>query len=107
MVTISERAAGKIKDILKQENKEGWALRIGVKSGGCSGFKYIMRFDNQQSENDQVLNFHDVDIYIDSKSFAYLSGSQIDYTEGLNGSGFVFNNPNIRKSCHCGDSFAV
>lgn len=107
MINLSENAVHKIKEIIKLEGKEGQGLRLGVKAGGCSGFSYIMKFDNNYSENDQVLNIDDVKILIDSKSLVYLAGTTIDFTDGLNGSGFVFQNPNATRSCGCGSSFSA
>ena len=107
MIQLSDRAIDKIKSLIQEENKEGFNLRIGVKGGGCSGFTYVMYFDDKQQEVDQVFSFDEVRVVVDSKSLVYLSGSEIDYTDGLNGSGFVFNNPNAARTCGCGNSFSA
>ncbi len=106
MIQFTDRAIEKIRQIKQQEGAEKEGLRIGVKGGGCSGLTYVMFFDNSKAE-DQVLEFDDVQIFVDSKSFVYLVGATIDFTDGLNGSGFVFQNPNATRSCGCGNSFAV
>jgi len=107
MITVSDKAALKIKDILDGEQKPEAFIRVGVKGGGCSGFTYILDIEEKQAESDQTFDFSGVKVLIDSKSMVYLAGTELDYTDGLNGSGFVFNNPNAQKTCGCGDSFAV
>ncbi|MBN2423572.1 MAG: iron-sulfur cluster insertion protein ErpA [Calditrichaceae bacterium] len=107
MITLSRRATEKIKEIIESEGKTDWGLRIAVKGGGCSGFTYRMEFDRNKTEIDQILDCEGIKIYIDSKSMIYLSGTEIDFTEGLDGSGFVFTNPNVKRSCGCGNSFDV
>jgi iron-sulfur cluster assembly protein len=107
MITISNNAIVKIKDILTAEQKPDSFLRVGIKGGGCSGFSYILDLADKQSENDQVLDYEGVKVLIDNKSMIYLAGTELDYTDGLNGAGFVFNNPNAVKTCGCGNSFAV
>lgn len=107
MINVSSTAINKIQSILETENKHGAGLRIGVKGGGCSGFTYVMKFDENISEGDQTFEYDDVKIVVDSKSLVYLAGTELDYTDGLDGSGFVFNNPNVTRSCGCGSSFAV
>jgi len=107
MIQLSDRAIDKIKSILREEKKEGFNLRIGIKGGGCSGFTYVMYFDDKRQEADQLFSFDEVNVVVDSKSLVYLSGAEIDYTDGLNGSGFVFNNPNVSRTCGCGNSFSA
>ncbi len=107
MVKFTPTAEKKIKSIFEQENKKDALLRIGIKGGGCSGFSYVLDFDNHVSETDQHFVIHDLNIVIDLKSLLYLAGTEIDYTDGFGGSGFVFNNPNATRSCGCGSSFAV
>lgn len=107
MITVSEKAVGQIRNILEAEHKPDGYIRVGVKGGGCSGFTYILDIAEKQSESDQVFEFEGVKVLIDSKSMIYLAGTELDYTDGLNGSGFVFSNPNAQKTCGCGDSFAV
>ena len=107
MITVSDKAVVKIQDILNAEKKPEGFIRVGVKGGGCSGFTYILDIEEKQAESDQVFDFNGVKVLIDSKSMVYLAGTELDYTDGLNGSGFVFSNPNAQKTCGCGDSFAV
>jgi iron-sulfur cluster assembly protein len=107
MIMVSEKAVQKIREVLNQEHKEDWAIRIGVKGGGCSGFTYALKIDQQAGENDQVFEFDGVRVLVDSKSFVYLAGAELDYMDGLNGSGFVFNNPNAERTCGCGNSFGA
>ena len=82
-------------------------VRVGVKSGGCSGLSYDLNFDNKQKENDKVFEDNDVKIIVDKKSFLYLVGTTLEFSGGLNGKGFVFNNPNANRTCGCGESFSL
>lgn len=107
MITITEKAASKIQEILDEEQKDGHGLRVGVKGGGCSGLSYSLSIDEKATDDDQVFEEHDVKLFVDPKSLLYLAGTQLDYTDGLNGSGFKFENPNATRTCGCGDSFGV
>jgi len=107
MITISDNAVIKIKDILNSEQKSDGYIRVGIKGGGCSGFTYVLDIEESQKENDQVLDYDGVKVLVDSKSMVYLAGTELDYTDGLNGAGFIFNNPNAQRTCGCGNSFAV
>lgn len=108
MIQISENAAQKLKTLKSEEGKdESYFLRVEVKKGGCSGLSYKMDFDNQTRANDKYFEAHGEKIAVDSQSFLYLIGMTLDYSGGLNGKGFVFNNPNATKSCGCGASFNV
>lgn len=82
-------------------------VRVGVKSGGCSGLSYDLNFDAEQQVNDQVFEDNDVRIVVDKKSLLYLVGTTLEYSGGLNGKGFVFNNPNANRTCGCGESFSL
>ena len=82
-------------------------VRVGVKSGGCSGLSYDLKFDRKKIESDKVFEDNGVKIIVDTKSFLYLIGTTLDYSGGLNGSGFVFNNPNANRTCGCGESFSL
>ena len=82
-------------------------VRVGVKSGGCSGLSYELDFDNNKGESDKLFEDNDVKIIIDKKSFLYLIGTTLEYSGGLNGKGFVFNNPNANRTCGCGESFSL
>jgi iron-sulfur cluster assembly protein len=107
MITLTERAAHKVLEILKNENLNQGALRVGVKGGGCSGFSYTLDVDEKFFETDQVFEDKGVKIVVDAKSFVYLSGTQLDYKESLTESGFTFHNPNATRSCGCGSSFSA
>ena len=82
-------------------------VRVGVKSGGCSGLSYDLTFDKNQQENDKLFEENDIKIVVDKKSFLYLVGTTLEFSGGLNGKGFVFNNPNANRTCGCGESFSL
>ncbi len=107
-ITLTEKASSEVKKIM-EANKipETYGLRVGVKGGGCSGLSYSLGFDAEQRENDKVILKEGIRIFVDPKSLFYLSGTQLDFTDGLNGRGFVFNNPNATKTCGCGSSFGA
>ena len=106
-VTLTPTAIAKVKEIMAQQDPMPAGLRIGVVGGGCSGFSYSMNFENASGMMDKVFNFDGVDIYVDPKSILYLHGMTLDYKETLMQSGFVFENPNAKKSCGCGTSFSA
>lgn len=108
IVSLTPRAALEIKKI-KEENgiPESHSLRLGVKGGGCSGMTYVLAFDEAPKERDTVYEREGLTICIDAKSQFYLSGTVLDFSDGLNGRGFVFNNPQAAKTCGCGHSFGV
>ena len=107
-IRITPRAVEEVKRI-KSENSipDGYGLRLGVKGGGCSGFTYVLAFDENTREGDKTLDIQGIKVFIDPKSLFYLSGTELDFSEGLNGRGFVFNNPQATKTCGCGSSFGV
>ncbi|MBU1098308.1 MAG: iron-sulfur cluster assembly accessory protein [Ignavibacteriae bacterium HGW-Ignavibacteriae-2] len=107
-ITVTEKALKQINRI-KEENDipVDYALRVGVKGGGCSGLSYNMGFDGEIKESDTVIEIGEVKIVVDGKSLFYLIGTELDFSDGLNGKGFIFNNPNASKTCGCGDSFGV
>jgi len=108
MITVSDNAKHKLEDLMKESNSPADSfLRVGVASGGCSGLSYKMELDNNLKPEDKVFEDKGVKIVVDRKSFLYLVGTELDYTGGLNGKGFSFNNPNASRTCSCGDSFAV
>lgn len=108
MIQISESAAKKISNLKSEEGQpESAFLRVEVKKGGCSGLSYKMNFDQAPKEGDKVFEAHGQKIAVDGQSFLYLIGMTLDYSGGLNGKGFVFNNPNATKACGCGSSFNV
>ncbi len=107
-IEITDKAVKQIKQI-KDENSipEAHGLRIGVKGGGCSGLTYQLGFDGEIKESDSVFEKDGIKVIVDGKSLFYLTGTKLDFSDGLNGKGFVFNNPNATKTCGCGDSFGV
>ena len=107
-IQITQRALDEVKKI-KAENQvgEGFGLRVGVKGGGCSGLMYNLGFDSEPRDNDRIVEVQGVRIFIDPKSLFYLMGVELDFTDGLNGRGFTFNNPNATRTCGCGSSFGV
>ena len=108
MITISEKAAKQVTNILAGEGKDSsYFVRVSVIGGGCSGLSYKMDFDNQLKEKDQVFEDSGLKLVTDLKSFLYLCGTQLDFSDGLNGKGFHFVNPNATRTCACGESFAV
>lgn len=107
-IEITEKAVKQINRIKEENAIPGeFALRVGVKGGGCSGLTYQLGFDSELKEGDTVIEKEGIKIYIDGKSLFYLSGTILDFSDGLNGRGFVFNNPNAVKTCGCGESFGV
>lgn len=108
MITVSEAAANKIKNLRSEEGKdESYFLRVEVKKGGCSGLSYKMNFENSLKDGDKVFESAGAKIVVDPQSMMYLLGMTLEYSGGLNGKGFVFNNPNATKNCGCGSSFNV
>ena len=106
MVTITERAAAKVKELLAAENDPSLgALRVAVEGGGCSGFQYALGFDGAPEENDEAWEHHGVRVIVDRFSLPYLEGASVDYIDGLMGAGFQIENPNVVAACGCGSSF--
>ena len=104
MLTLTPVAVTKVKSILSERGEEG-GLRIAVVGGGCSGFQYQMSLDKEAREDDRVIEQDGLKVFIDTRSLLYLNGTKVDYVDGLNGSGFKFDNPNAKSSCGCGESF--
>jgi iron-sulfur cluster assembly protein len=108
MVTITENAKNQAIKLIESEGYEKDSfIRVGVKSGGCSGLSYELKFDNVLTENDKVIEDNGTKVVVDKKSILFLAGTTLDYQGGLNGKGFVFINPNASRTCGCGESFAV
>ena len=109
MIKVSDQAKVKAAQLMTEEgfNPEIDYIRVGVKSGGCSGLEYVLKFDNEIAETDQVFEDNGVKIAVDKKSILYLAGTILEYSGGLNGKGFVFNNPNAARTCGCGESFSL
>ena len=107
-LNVTDKAVHEIKAIMVENNiPSDYGLRVGIKGGGCSGMTYTLGFDVEEKPGDEIIEKDGVKIMIDMKSFLYLSGTELDFTDGLNGRGFVFNNPNATRTCGCGSSFAV
>ncbi|MDC1197423.1 iron-sulfur cluster assembly accessory protein [uncultured Algibacter sp.] len=109
MIKVSETAKNKVVELMTDDgyNASTDYVRVGVKSGGCSGLSYDLDFDKEQQEGDKVFEDNGVKIIVDKKSFLYLIGTTLEYSGGLNGTGFVFNNPNANRTCGCGESFSL
>ncbi len=109
MIKVSETAKKKVIELMTEDgfNPTTDYVRVGVKSGGCSGLSYDLKFDKENQEGDKVFVDNDVKIMVDKKSFLYLIGTTLEYSGGLNGTGFVFNNPNANRTCGCGESFSL
>ena len=109
MIKVSETAKKKVVELMTDDgfNPTTDYVRVGVKSGGCSGLSYDLNFDSTQVEGDKVFEDNGVKIIVDKKSFLYLVGTTLEYSGGLNGTGFVFNNPNANRTCGCGESFSL
>lgn len=107
IISITEKALQHIREIYaKEEKKLDSGLRVGVIGGGCSGLSYKIEF-SEKKDKDHVIDYGDIKIFIDPKSSIYLKGVELDFKDGLNGKGFVFNNPNATNTCGCGESFSV
>ncbi len=104
---FSDNAAGKVKQLIEEEGNPELKLRVFVTGGGCSGFQYGFTFDEVQNDDDSVMEKNGVKLLIDPMSYQYLSGAEIDYTEGLEGAQFVIKNPNATSTCGCGSSFSA
>ena len=107
MVQLTETAVTKVREILDTQEPKPTGLRISVVGGGCSGFSYSMAFENTPNLLDKTYNFDGLKVFIDQASLLYLDGVEVDYVETLEGSGFKFNNPNVKNTCGCGSSFSV
>ena len=109
MIKVSETARTKIVEMMKEDGFDAQTdfVRVGVKSGGCSGLSYELKFDKAIGENDKVFEDNNVKIAVEKKSFLYLAGTILEFSGGLNGKGFVFNNPNANRTCGCGESFSL
>ena len=107
MLTVTDQAVNKIKDILMEENNTNLKLRVFVQGGGCSGFQYGFTFDEIVNEDDTAMMKNGVQLLIDSMSYQYLVGAEIDYKDDLEGAQFVIKNPNATTTCGCGSSFSA
>ena len=107
MITLTPTAVGKVKEILDAQEPQPEGLRISVVGGGCSGFSYSMAFENTPGMLDKTYQFEGLKVFIDQASMLYLDGAEVDYVESMEGSGFKFNNPQVKSTCGCGSSFSV
>lgn len=108
MLFVADSAKERIQGLRNDQGLNGeYFIRVSVTSGGCSGLTYNMEFDNESRENDQIFEDNDVKVVTDLKSFLYLCNTTLEFSGGLNGKGFYFNNPNAARTCGCGESFAV
>jgi iron-sulfur cluster assembly protein len=109
MITISEKALEHVIELMMEDgiSPDDHFLRVGVKGGGCSGLSYVMEFDDTVTEMDEVVDLNAIRVIIDKKSVLYLYGTELEYSDGLNGKGFHWNNPQASRTCGCGESFAL
>jgi len=106
VITVTEPAAVKVKDLITQEGDESLMLRVAVRPGGCSGFSYEMFFDSELEKDDVTTEFGGIKVVVDPSSAQLLEGATLDYKDGLQGAGFAINNPNAQRTCGCGQSFS-
>jgi len=109
MIKVSDQAKVKAMQLMTEDGFDPAEdyIRVGVKSGGCSGLEYMLGFDNKQNETDQIFEDNGIKIVVEKKSILYLAGTTLEYSGGLNGKGFIFNNPNASRTCGCGESFSL
>ncbi|MEY3843828.1 MAG: hypothetical protein RL293_250 [Bacteroidota bacterium] len=107
MITVTDNAKKQAIRLMEDEGKEGLFIRVGVQGGGCSGLMYQLTFDNQNLEGDKSFEDNGIKVVVDKKSYLYLIGTTLDFSGGLNGKGFTFQNPNADRTCGCGESFSV
>ena len=109
MIKVSDQAKQKAVQLMTEDgfNPSEDFIRVGVKSGGCSGLEYVLIFDNKRADGDQIFEDNGIKVIIEKKSILYLAGTVLEYSGGLNGKGFIFNNPNASRTCGCGESFSL
>ena len=107
VITLSEKAADRIKEIMSKDNNKSIGVRVGVKSGGCAGMSYIMEYTKEANPNDEIIEEKGVKVFIDSSAIMYLLGTEMDYKKEEFSSNFVFKNPNETERCGCGESFKI
>ena len=107
MINISDSARDRLLHLLDKKEEENAYVRVGVESGGCSGLSYKLDFDDTKKEEDELIEDNQIKLLINKKSFLYLVGTTLEFSDGLNGKGFVFNNPNASRTCGCGESFSL
>ena len=107
MITISDSAKNRLLNLLEQDSEKKQFVRVGVESGGCSGLSYKLSFDDKKNNEDEIIQNNGITLLVNKKSFLYLVGTTLEFSDGLNGKGFVFNNPNASRTCGCGESFSL
>ena len=107
MITVTETAKKQALRLMEDDGKEGYFIRVGVDGGGCSGLMYQLTFDNENKEGDKEFFDNGIKVVVDKKSYLYLIGTTLVFSGGLNGKGFVFQNPNAGSTCGCGESFSL
>jgi len=107
MITISNSAKERLLYLLEKDNNKKPFVRVGVESGGCSGLSYKLDFDDKKETEDELIENNGVSLLVNKKSYLYLIGTTLEFSDGLNGKGFVFNNPNANRTCGCGESFSL
>ena len=107
MITITDSAKQRLLTLLKNEETNKSYVRVGVESGGCSGLSYKLSFDDIKNEDDELIEDNEIKLVINKQSVLYLVGTSLEFSDGLNGKGFVFNNPNANRTCGCGESFSL
>ena len=107
MILVSDNARDKLNQLLIEDDSGKEYVRVGVESGGCSGLVYKLDFDDSMSNEDELVEHNDIKLVINKKSILFLAGTTLEYSSGLNGKGFVFNNPNANRTCGCGESFSL
>lgn len=107
MINISDSARDRLLQIITQQKEEKKFVRVGVESGGCSGLSYKLEFDMCKNADDELIEDNNIKLLINKKSYLYLVGTTLEFSDGLNGKGFVFNNPNASRTCGCGESFSL
>ena len=107
MILVSDNARDKLNQLLIEDNSGKEYVRVGVESGGCSGLIYKLDFDDSMNNEDELVEHNDIKLVINKKSILFLAGTTLEYSSGLNGKGFVFNNPNANRTCGCGESFSL
>ena len=106
-ISVTEKAAEKTREFAAKEGREKFGLKVAVKGGGCSGLVYVLEIVDGPDEDDKVLKQNGIEVYVPKRAFVFLAGTTLDFSDGLNGKGFEFTNPNAKTSCGCGTSFSV
>ena len=106
-IQVTEKAAGKVREFALKDGKDAFGLKVAVQGGGCSGLQYVLELVNGPEETDKVIAQNGIEVYVPKRAFVFLAGTVLDFSDGLNGRGFEFRNPNAKRTCGCGDSFSV